>query len=174
MSLVDWVALMALFWAIAGVFFTSLLANPVAGLVTGIAGSLGYWLTQHDVERGSQPWFYYFVIGALYEFLPMLLGATATIAAMLRLRDPQDDPEAELAGFVRRMAGGGRFDFDVVGYRVYDATYAASGAYGGGYDPYTDCLACGYPIGSSVNIRIGGGRLPPWPRHGASSPQRIS
>jgi uncharacterized protein (TIGR03663 family) len=96
-SLIDWVALMALFWAIAGLFFTSLLANPVGGLVTGIAGSLGYWLTQHDVERGSQPWFYYFVIGALYEFLPMLLGATATIAAMLRLRDPQWDPGPDAA-----------------------------------------------------------------------------
>lgn len=91
-SLGDWTRLMALFWGIAGLFFTSLLANPVGGLVTGVAGSLGYWLTQHGVERGSQPWFYYLVIGALYEFLPMLLGAAASIAAALRLRDPRWDP----------------------------------------------------------------------------------
>ena len=34
--------------------------------------SLGYWLAQQDVRRGDQPWYYYFILGSVYEFLPML------------------------------------------------------------------------------------------------------
>ncbi len=78
---------------------------------------------------------------------------------MLRLRNADDDPEADLNAMVRRMAVNGRFDYDVVGYRVYEQTYASSGgAYGAGgaydpyYDPYWNCLACGYRTGLTVNI----------------------
>lgn len=87
---------------------------------------------------------------------------------MLRLRNEDDDPEAELATIVRRMAANGRFDFDVIGYRVHDSrTYAGSYGTGSGYDPYYDCLACGYPIGNRVSIHIGSGygwydRYDPW------------
>ncbi len=83
---------------------------------------------------------------------------------MLRLRS-DDDPEAELSSIVRRMTTNDRFDYDIVGYRVHGTRTYAGGGYG--YDPYYDCLACGYPIGSSVNIRVGGGhgwydRYDPW------------
>ncbi len=74
---------------------------------------------------------------------------------MLRLRS-DDDPEAELSSMVRRMTTNDRFDYDIVGYRVHGTRTYAGGGYGG-YDPYYDCLACGYPIGSSVSIRVGSG-----------------
>ncbi|MEO5825960.1 MAG: DUF4384 domain-containing protein [Gemmatimonadales bacterium] len=84
---------------------------------------------------------------------------------MLRLRS-DDDPEAELSSMVRRMTANERVDYDIVGYRVHGTRTYASGGYGG-YDPYYDCLACGYPIGSGVNIRVGSGygrydRYDPW------------
>lgn len=91
---------------------------------------------------------------------------------MLRLRNANDDPEAELNTMVRRMAANGRFDYDVVGYRVNESTYASSGgSYGVGgaydpfYDPYWNCLACGYRTGLTVHIgsRYGSrGWYDPW------------
>lgn len=91
---------------------------------------------------------------------------------MLRLRNASDDPEAELGAMVRRMAANGRFDYDVVGYRVYDQAYASSGgSYGVGgaydpfYDPYWNCLACGYRTGLTVQLgnRYGSrGWYDPW------------
>jgi uncharacterized protein (TIGR03663 family) len=62
----------AIFYGIYIPLFTTFFTNG-AGLATGIIGSLGYWLEQHGVRRGSQPWYYYLVINLpLYEFLPVL------------------------------------------------------------------------------------------------------
>ena len=58
--------------------FTNFGSNP-AGVGSGAWQSLGYWLAQHDVARGNQPWYYYFTIGAIYEFMPF---AVATGAAL--------------------------------------------------------------------------------------------
>jgi uncharacterized protein (TIGR03663 family) len=104
--------MLALFWAIEVVFFTGFFTNPVGGLVTGVAGSVGYWLGQHEVARGSQPWFYYVIVGGLYEFLAILVGVPAMIAVARRLRTreralvPADDLPAEgtpLADETRRL-----------------------------------------------------------------------
>ncbi len=65
-----WVAL-AIFWAIYAVIMTNF-GSHYPGVITGVWQSLGYWLAQHDVRRGDQPWYYYFVISSIYEFLPML------------------------------------------------------------------------------------------------------
>ena len=65
-----WVAL-AIFWAVYAVIMTNF-GSHYPGVITGVWQSLGYWLAQHDVRRGSQPWYYYFVISSIYEFLPML------------------------------------------------------------------------------------------------------
>jgi len=43
------------------------------GLVSGPWGSLDYWMTQQDVSRGDQPWFYYYMLMPAYEFLPLVL-----------------------------------------------------------------------------------------------------
>ena len=68
---------MALFWAIQILFFTTFFTNVSDGLATGIVGSLGYWLAQQEVARGGQPWYYYIMLGSLYEFLPILLSGAA-------------------------------------------------------------------------------------------------
>ena len=65
-----WVAL-AIFWAIYAVVMTNF-GSHYPGVITGVWQSLGYWLAQQDVRRGDQPWYYYFIMGSVYEFLPML------------------------------------------------------------------------------------------------------
>jgi uncharacterized protein (TIGR03663 family) len=61
-----------LFYSIFTILFTTVFTNSV-GFFTGIFGSLGYWLVQQDVARGSQPWYYYLLIQIpVYEFLPAL------------------------------------------------------------------------------------------------------
>jgi uncharacterized protein (TIGR03663 family) len=77
-----WAGLMLTFWAIAIILFTTFFTNPVNGLATGIVGSLGYWLDQHDVQRGSQPGYYYGILMLLYEFLPFVLSVGGALALL--------------------------------------------------------------------------------------------
>ena len=88
-TLAVWAGLMLFFWAIAIIFFTTFFTNPLRGIATGVVGSLGYWIAQHEVQRGSQPWYYYGLLTVLYEFLPALLtvgGAAAVVRGLLRGR----------------------------------------------------------------------------------------
>ncbi len=80
-----WLISAGLFAAIFVVLFTGLFTNG-QGLATGVIGSLGYWLSQQEVARGSQPWFYYLLITPLYEFLPLLLSIPVVLAAFLQRR----------------------------------------------------------------------------------------
>ncbi len=67
-----WVGNAALFYGIFAVFYTSVFTYG-AGFFTGLVGSLGYWLQQQGVQRGSQPWYYYLLIQVpIYEYLPLL------------------------------------------------------------------------------------------------------
>lgn len=67
-----WIANAAVFYLIFTVFYTTLFTNG-NGFFTGLVGSLGYWLEQQGVERGSQPYYYYFLIQVpVYEYLPAL------------------------------------------------------------------------------------------------------
>ena len=70
----SWLRLAALFWTLPIVLFTTFFTNVRRGLTSGIVGSLGYWLGQHEVARGSQPWFYYLMLAAVYEPLALLAG----------------------------------------------------------------------------------------------------
>lgn len=74
LDLFTWAQLMVVFWAVAILFYTTFLTNARNGLASGIVGSLGYWLAQQKVERGSQPDYYYLLIGWMYEFLPLILS----------------------------------------------------------------------------------------------------
>jgi 4-amino-4-deoxy-L-arabinose transferase-like glycosyltransferase len=56
-----WLINAALFYGIFIVFYTSIFTNGF-GFITGLVGSLGYWLEQQGVNRGSQPWYYYAVV----------------------------------------------------------------------------------------------------------------
>ncbi len=61
-----------IFYSLFTILFTTIFTNS-AGFFTGLFGSLGYWLVQQEVARGSQPWYYYiFVQIPIYEFLPAL------------------------------------------------------------------------------------------------------
>jgi predicted membrane-bound mannosyltransferase/DNA-binding beta-propeller fold protein YncE len=58
-----------IFYAMFTVFYTTFFTNP-NGLLTGMVGSLGYWLSQQSFERGTQPLYYYALIQMpVYEFL---------------------------------------------------------------------------------------------------------
>ena len=75
-----------IFYAIWVLLYTSFFTN-IGGLGSGMWQSLGYWLVQQGVARGSQPLYYYLVIGPLYEFLPLILAIAGGIY-YLRRRDP--------------------------------------------------------------------------------------
>jgi uncharacterized protein (TIGR03663 family) len=117
---------MGLFWnwrrwlIIAAIFFvpylllvTTFLTNQ-QGWMSGLVGSLGYWLAQHEVQRGGQPWYYYLVVQVpMYEFLPALgtvVAAGYGLAALVRgVLMPRKDPllgmrASEKAGNLRPSA----------------------------------------------------------------------
>ena len=94
-----WLLNMALFYAVFVVLYTTVFTNGF-GFITGLVGSLGYWLEQQKVNRGSQPLYYYALIQIpIYEFLPALGSILATGIAVFRRRpnvegDAQPDTEA--------------------------------------------------------------------------------
>jgi predicted membrane-bound mannosyltransferase/DNA-binding beta-propeller fold protein YncE len=71
-----WIIAAALFHGIFFLLYTSVFTNP-GGWASGMVGSLGYWLEQQEVQRGSQPWFYYFFVVPFYEFLPLIFSLLA-------------------------------------------------------------------------------------------------
>ncbi len=78
-----------LFYTILVLFFTTFFTN-YQGIGTGFVGSLGYWLVQQGVHRGSQPWYYYLLLVPLYEFLPLTLAISGIIAWVLRRPRPDE------------------------------------------------------------------------------------
>ncbi|KPL78218.1 hypothetical protein ADN00_06970 [Ornatilinea apprima] len=67
-----WVGNAVVFYAIFTVFYTTFFTNG-NGFFTGLIGALGYWLSQQEVQRGSQPWYYYAALQVpVYEFLAAL------------------------------------------------------------------------------------------------------
>ena len=80
-----------IFWVPFTILYTTVFTNS-SGFFTGAIGSLGYWIVQQDVERGSQPWYYYLLVQIpIYEFLPAI-GFIAAIIIGLR-RKPAHKPE---------------------------------------------------------------------------------
>ena len=67
-----WIVCAGIFYSIYIFFFTTVFSNG-GGLASGFVGSLGYWMEQQSVERGSQPWYYYLlVLIPMYEYLPAI------------------------------------------------------------------------------------------------------
>jgi predicted membrane-bound mannosyltransferase/DNA-binding beta-propeller fold protein YncE len=65
----NWWKYLLTFFGIYAIFYTTFFTNA-AGIMTGMAGSLGHWLTQQDIQRGGQPYYYYFLIQLpIYEYL---------------------------------------------------------------------------------------------------------
>ncbi|MFZ1794256.1 MAG: flippase activity-associated protein Agl23 [Anaerolineae bacterium] len=71
-----WLVIIGIFFGITVPLFTTLFTNG-SGIGTGFVGQLGYWMAQQGVARGSQPWYYYFILVPLYEYLPLVGGLCA-------------------------------------------------------------------------------------------------
>ncbi|MBS1249683.1 MAG: Serine/threonine-protein kinase PknD [Chloroflexi bacterium] len=75
----EWLINAAIFYVPFTIFYTTVFTNGT-GFFTGLVGSLGYWIEQQGVERGSQPWYYYWLIQVpLYEYLPALVSAFTVV-----------------------------------------------------------------------------------------------
>lgn len=73
----------AIFYGIFTVFYTTVFTHGF-GFVTGLVGSLGYWLEQQGVNRGSQPLYYYALVQIpIYEYLPALGSIGAILLALI-------------------------------------------------------------------------------------------
>ena len=100
-----WLVNAAIFYGIFTVLYTSLFTNGF-GFMTGLVGSLGYWLEQQGVTRGSQPWYYYWLLQLpIYEFLPFLGTILALIFAPALLKkktteavSPEESSEESIEG----------------------------------------------------------------------------
>ena len=68
-----WLQAFALFWSLQLLLYTTLFSNFRSGLASGLAATLGYWLDQHEVQRGSPDPFFYLTLLLFYEPL-LLLG----------------------------------------------------------------------------------------------------
>ncbi len=91
----------AIWYGIGITLFTTILTNG-GGAATGFIGSLGYWLAQQAVQRGSQPVYYYGIVFPLYEYLPLILSLIAFVVYAVREfkfpikgTRPEDQPEVE-------------------------------------------------------------------------------
>lgn len=85
-----------IFLAIHVTLFTTFFTNPY-GLISGIPGSITYWLAQHGVQRGGQPWYYYLLLLPLYELLPLILGTAGFVYYLFK-------PQSEKAWFQAFLA----------------------------------------------------------------------
>jgi predicted membrane-bound mannosyltransferase/DNA-binding beta-propeller fold protein YncE len=81
-----WLKNAALFYGLYTILYTTIFTNG-AGFFTGMIGSLGYWLEQQGVQRGSQPWYYYVAVQIpIYEYLPAIGSILALIFVSLGIR----------------------------------------------------------------------------------------
>jgi predicted membrane-bound mannosyltransferase/DNA-binding beta-propeller fold protein YncE len=81
----DWWKYGALFWGPFTILYTTVFTNA-PGFFTGLIGSLGYWLVQQGVERGSQPEHYYWLVQIpMYEFLPAIGTIVAIVLGLKKL-----------------------------------------------------------------------------------------
>ncbi|HLC29872.1 MAG TPA: flippase activity-associated protein Agl23, partial [Dehalococcoidia bacterium] len=80
----NWLAAVALFYGIFIVLHTTFFTN-LSGLGSGVWGALDYWVAQQGVQRGNQPWFYYFLLLPIYEFLPIALALVGALYFRLGL-----------------------------------------------------------------------------------------
>jgi uncharacterized protein (TIGR03663 family) len=101
-----WLINNAIFYGIFVVFLTTMFTNG-AGVFSGLVGSLGYWLVQQGVRRGSQPIYYYFMIQVpIYEYLAALGSLLAAGLGLKGLIDfwnsktPQSPPPEDVDAYL--------------------------------------------------------------------------
>ena len=85
-----WLECLAIFLGLYALLFTTFFTNlgdpwnclrgrpcNPGGLWSGSVGALQYWLEQHGVQRGGQPFYYYAILLPLYEFVPLIFAGAA-------------------------------------------------------------------------------------------------
>jgi uncharacterized protein (TIGR03663 family) len=93
-SLEVWLYAMTILVVSTIVLFSTFLSNPHGVFDPGysllspsrqdILGGVTYWLSQHGVARGGQPWFYYLLLFPLYEQFALIFGAAGLVWAIFR------------------------------------------------------------------------------------------
>ena len=78
-----WWRCAAIFYPLWALLYTTFFTN-YGGIKSGIWQALGYWVVQQGEGRGGQPWYYYFVVTSIYEFLPIIIGAIAAVYYLRR------------------------------------------------------------------------------------------
>jgi predicted membrane-bound mannosyltransferase/DNA-binding beta-propeller fold protein YncE len=68
-----WPTIAGVHYAVFVVLFSTLFTYGW-GVVTGLVGGLAYWIAQQHVVRGNQPWYYYGIVGPLYEYAAILIS----------------------------------------------------------------------------------------------------
>jgi uncharacterized protein (TIGR03663 family) len=92
-----WLVAAVVVFLIYALLFTTFFTNP-GGLLSGVAGSISYWLAQQEVQRGGQPWYYYFLVLTMYEFVPFLFSIVAVVYYLVRgVPGPTPDTEDQAA-----------------------------------------------------------------------------
>ncbi len=74
----EWAKCALIFYGIYIILFTTFFTN-LSGFSSGIWGSLHYWLGQHGIQRGGQPWYYYLILLPIYEFLPLVIALIGSV-----------------------------------------------------------------------------------------------
>ena len=82
-----WIECVGIFLVVYTLLFTTFFTNlgdpwnclqglgcSKGGLYSGSIGALRYWIEQHDVQRGGQPFYYYVLLIGLYEFVPFIFA----------------------------------------------------------------------------------------------------
>jgi uncharacterized protein (TIGR03663 family) len=113
-----WIIALVVMFVIYSLLFTTFFTNP-PGFITGIAGSISYWMAQQNVVRGDQPFYYYFLTLTMYEYLPFLFGTIATVYYLVRRRTGEEEKTEEPGGeaVLRHKTAG---DKSVVARPVYN------------------------------------------------------
>lgn len=88
-----WARCAVAFYVIFFLLYTTFFTN-IGGFGSGIWGSLEYWLQQHEVQRGAQPWYYYLMLLPVYEFLPLGISLVGWVYYATR-RAPKPELDAE-------------------------------------------------------------------------------
>lgn len=135
-----WLVALSIFLVIYTILFTAFLTN-LMGVVTGTTGSLLYWLAQHDVERGGQPFYYYLVLLVVYEPLLLLWATIGLLLVAKNLLIGLRRPNAQLAAHDQ------------------EPTARARGA--PGFYPLTPLLLAWWSVGA-VGIYSWAGEKMPW------------
>ena len=92
----QWLINVGIFYSIFVLFFTTMFTKGT-GFFSGLVGSLGYWLLQQGVERGSQPSYYYVLVQLpIYEYLAIFGSILAAAIGIHKLRKAFKEKSLEL------------------------------------------------------------------------------